>query len=106
MRRAQLLIVALAFAGAGAVPPRAQNDGREPFDAVRIVGNVYYVGTRGLSSFLIVTPAGGIIIDSGEPESVPFIRASLDRLAVKPSDVKILLAGHAHYDHVGGHADL
>jgi metallo-beta-lactamase class B len=102
MKRA-LVVVLLA---ASAVMLRAQNDWRQPFDAVRIVGNVYYVGTRGLSSFLIVTPAGGIIIDSGEAESVPFIRANLDRLGVRLSDIKILLAGHAHYDHVGGHADL
>jgi metallo-beta-lactamase class B len=79
---------------------------RQPIDPVRIVGNVYYVGTRGLSSFLIVTPAGGIIIDSGEAESVPFIRANVEKLGFRLSDVKILLTGHAHYDHVGGHADL
>ena len=84
----------------------AQSDWRQPFDAIRIVGNVYYVGTRGLSSFLIVTPAGGIIIDSGEAESVPFIRAGVERLGVKLADVKILLTGHAHFDHVGGHAEL
>jgi metallo-beta-lactamase class B len=87
---------------------QAQSDPtwRQPFDALRIVGNVYYVGTRGLSSFLIVTPAGGIVIDSGEAESVPFIRASIERLGFRLSDVKILLTGHAHFDHVGGHADL
>jgi metallo-beta-lactamase class B len=79
---------------------------RQPFDSVRIVGNVYYVGTRGLSSFLIVTPGGGIIIDSGEAESVPFIRASVEKLGFRLSDIKILLTGHAHFDHVGGHADL
>jgi metallo-beta-lactamase class B len=84
----------------------AQADWRQPFEAIRIVGNVYYVGTRGLSSFLIVTPAGGIIIDSGEAESVPFIKANVERLGFRLSDVKILLAGHAHFDHVGGHADL
>jgi len=79
---------------------------RQPFDPVKIVGNIYYVGTRGLSSFLVVTPAGGIIIDSGERESVPFIRANVERLGFRLSDVKILLAGHAHFDHVGGHAEL
>src|SRR5471030_1064804 len=87
---------------------QAQSDPtwRQPFETLRIVGNVYYVGTRGLSSFLIVTPGGGIIIDSGEAESVPFIRASVEKLGFRLSDIKILLTGHAHFDHVGGHADL
>lgn len=104
MRRA----LVLASLVASVAVPRAQTDPswRQPFDSVRVVGNVYYVGTRGLSSFLIVTPAGGIIIDSGEAETVPFIRASVEKLGFRLSDVKILLTGHAHFDHVGGHADL
>ena len=91
-----------------AAAARGQGDltWRQPFDPLRIAGNIYYVGTRGLSSFLIVTPAGGIVIDSGEPESVPFIRANIERLGFRLPDVKILLAGHAHFDHVGGHAEL
>lgn len=89
-----------------AVLTAQEADWRQPFDPVRIVGNVYYVGTRGLSSFLVVTPDGGIVIDSGETESVPFIRAGIEKLGFRLSDVKILLTGHAHYDHVGGHADL
>src|SRR5216110_2924101 len=98
----------LAFLLACVALPRAQSDPtwRQPFDAVRVVGNVYYVGTRGLSSFLIVTPAGGIIVDSGEAESVPFIRASVEKLGFRLSDVKWLLSGHAHFDHVGGLAAL
>jgi len=83
-----------------------ESDWRQPFEPVKIVGNVYYVGTHGLSSFLIVTPAGGILIDSGEAASVPFIRASVEKLGFRLADVKILLAGHAHFDHVGGHAEL
>lgn len=79
---------------------------RTPFDPVKIVGNVYYVGTLGLSSFLIVTPAGGILIDSGEAASVPFIRANVEKLGFRLSDVRLLLAGHAHFDHIGGHALL
>jgi len=83
-----------------------ESDWRQPFDPIKIVGNVYYVGTRGLSSFLIVTPAGGILIDSGEAASVPFIRANVEKLGFRVGDVKILLTGHAHFDHVGGLADL
>jgi len=103
MKRAVVVIVVLLVAGATA---RGQSDWRQPFDPTRIVGNVYYVGTHGLSSFLIVTPAGGIVIDSGEAESVPFIRANIEKLGVHLANVKILLTGHAHFDHVGGHADL
>jgi metallo-beta-lactamase class B len=112
MRRALVLafLVLVALARHELVEPvaRAQWDPawRQPFESIRVAGNVYYVGTRGLSSFLIVTPGGGIIIDSGEAESVPFIRANIERLGFRLSDVKILLTGHAHFDHVGGHADL
>jgi len=104
MTRTLALVVLLASAPL----LRAQDDPtwHQPFDPLRIVGNVYYVGTRGLSSFLIVTPAGGIIIDSGAADSVPFIRANVEKLGFRLSDVKILLTGHAHFDHVGGHADL
>ena len=104
MKRATVL--ALLVAGVSVLRAQSDPSWRQPFDAVRIVGNVYYVGTRGLSSFLIVTPAGGIIIDSGEAETVPFIRASVEKLGFRLSDIKILLTGHAHFDHVGGHADL
>ena len=110
MRRSLVLawLVVAAVSRPGLIAPvaHAQSDWRQPFEAIRIVGNVYYVGTRGLSSFLIVTPAGGIIIDSGEADSVPFIRANVEKLGFRLSDVKILLTGHAHFDHVGGHADL
>jgi metallo-beta-lactamase class B len=87
---------------------RAQGDPswRQPSEPVRIIGNIYYVGTRGLSSFLIVTPGGGILIDSGEAESVPFVRANVEKLGFRMADIRILLAGHAHFDHVGGHADV
>jgi metallo-beta-lactamase class B len=100
------LTLACVVAGVSLLQAQTDPTWRQPFDPLRIVGNVYYVGTRGLSSFLIITPAGGIIIDSGEAESVPFIRANVDKLGFRLSDVKILLTGHAHFDHVGGHADL
>ena len=99
-------LLAITVMTVAAAPAQDDSTWRQPFDPLRIVGNIYYVGTRGLSSFLLVTPAGGILIDSGERESVPFIRASVERLGFRLSDVKMLLAGHAHFDHVGGHADL
>ena len=102
MKRALVAVMILA----GSLVAAAQSDWRQPFDPVRIVGNVYYVGTRGLSSFLIVTPAGGVLIDTGEAESVPFIRANVERLGFRLNEIKLLLAGHAHFDHIGGQAEL
>jgi len=100
------LVLGFTIAATAAVGAQQDPTWRQPFEPVKIVGNVYYVGTRGLSSFLIVTPGGGIVIDSGEAESVPFIRANIEKLGFRLSDVRLLLAGHAHFDHVGGHAEL
>lgn len=74
------------------------------FPPHKIVGNIYYVGTRTLSSFLIVTPAGNILIDSTYERNVPAIRKSVEQLGFKFSDVKILLGTHAHGDHQEGDA--
>jgi metallo-beta-lactamase class B len=106
MTRALPFVLVLALAVPIAVAAQSDRSWREPFDPLKIAGNIYYVGTRGLSSFLIVTPAGGIVIDSGEAESVPFVRANIEKLGFRLTDVRLLLAGHAHFDHVGGHADL
>jgi metallo-beta-lactamase class B len=76
----------------------------EPFPPHHIAGNLYYVGTRGLASFLITTPQGHILINSSLEESVPMIQASIEKLGFHFSDVKILLVSHAHWDHVAGSA--
>lgn len=78
----------------------------EAFPAHRIVGNVYYVGSKALAIYLIETPEGHILINSGFEETVPLIRASVESLGFKMRDVKILLESHAHSDHVAGHALL
>jgi metallo-beta-lactamase class B len=70
----------------------------------KIIGNIYYVGTRTLSSFLIVTPAGNILIDSTYERNVPTIKKSVEQLGFKFSDIKILLGSHAHGDHQEGDA--
>lgn len=74
------------------------------FPPHRIIGNIYYVGTNTLSSFLIATPQGHILIDSTYERSVPAIEQSVGKLGFKFSDIKILLGNHAHGDHQEGDA--
>ncbi|HKW61664.1 MAG TPA: subclass B3 metallo-beta-lactamase [Candidatus Acidoferrum sp.] len=88
--------------GQSNVPP----DWTEAFPAFKIVGNVYYVGSRGLASYLITTPRGHILINSNLESSVPQIRDSVEKLGFNFSDVKILLISHAHWDHDAGSAAI
>src|SRR5260370_24452071 len=82
----------------------AQNDWDIPFPAHRIADNVYYVGTKGLASYLITTSKGNILINSSFDRSIPLIRANVEKLGFKFSDTKILLTSHAHGDHAAGSA--
>ena len=77
-----------------------------PFPAFRIAGNVYYVGSKGLASYLVATPQGHILINSNLEASVRQIRASVESLGFKFSDVKVLLISHAHWDHAAGSAAI
>ena len=81
-------------------------DPAEDFPPHRIADNLYYVGSKTLSTYLITTSKGHILINSSFDRTVPLIRANVERLGFKFSDVKILLASHAHDDHVAGHASL
>ena len=74
------------------------------FPPHRIVGNIYYVGTNSLASFLVATPQGHILINSSYERNVPVIQKSIEALGFKMSDVKILLGSHAHGDHMEGDA--
>ncbi len=76
----------------------------EPFPPFRIMGNLYYVGSKSLASYLITTRDGDILINSSLVSSVPMIRASVEKLGFKFSDIKILLISHAHIDHCAGSA--
>lgn len=76
----------------------------EPFPPFRIAGNLYYVGSKGLASYLVATPQGLILINSNLESSVPQIRRSVEKLGFRFSDVKILLVSHAHFDHDAGSA--
>jgi metallo-beta-lactamase class B len=75
------------------------NTPRAPF---KVFGNTYFVGSLGLSSLLIVTDAGLVLIDVALPQSAPLIDANIRTLGFGTTDVKYILSSHAHYDHVGG----
>jgi metallo-beta-lactamase class B len=95
-------IMALAlFPLAAICQPAGWND---PFPPHRVMDNVYFVGTKQLASFLITTPEGHILMNSNYETSVPVIRASVEKLGFNFKDIKILIAGHAHPDHVEGDA--
>jgi metallo-beta-lactamase class B len=75
------------------------NADTETFPPFKIAGNLYYVGSKGLANYLITTPQGHILINSDLEENVPLIRASVEKLGFKFTDIKILLISHAHWDH-------
>jgi len=102
MRLLPLLALALS---ASAAPSDARPDDR-PFPAYRIIGNIYYVGASDIASFLVATPAGDILINSGYEDTPPIIRDGILKLGFRLHDVKILLNSQAHYDHVAGQAEL
>lgn len=81
-------------------------DWTEPFPAFRIAGNLYYVGSKGLANYLVTTPQGNILINSGLESNVPMIEASIEKLGFKFKDTKILLISHAHWDHDAGSAKI
>src|SRR5438093_8256162 len=100
-------VLVLAFAVA-AIASRASSqvpsDWTEPFPPFRIAGNLYYVGSKGLANYLVTTAQGHILINSDLEANVPLIRASVEKLGFKFSDIKILLISHAHWDHDAGSA--
>ena len=94
---------------AGALCVAEQNSAQnsswtKPFPAFRIAGNLYYVGSEDLASYLVATPQGLILINSSFDANVPLIQKSAESLGFKFSNVKILLISHAHNDHCAGSA--
>ena len=98
------LLPTLVFAGSAFA--QGAPDWTQPFPPHRVIGNVYYVGSQGLASYLITTPQGHILINSSLESSVPLIRESVEKLGFHFSDVKILLISHAHWDHCAGSAAI
>ena len=77
-----------------------------PFPAYKIIGNIYFVGTQSLGIFLITTPQGNILINTGMEEDVPLIQESVEKLGFRFKDIKILLISQAHFDHDAGNAKV
>jgi len=122
MRAAKLTLLTIVLTAAVSAWPSAQEkktwtvddlfrrnigtreDQDTPFTPHKIIGNLYYVGTRSLGSFLITTPQGHILINSDYERNVPAVRQSIEALGFKYTDIKILLGSHAHGDHMEGDA--
>jgi metallo-beta-lactamase class B len=79
---------------------------REPTKPFHVVGNIYYVGMKGIAAYLITSDKGAVLIDGTLKENAPTIEKNIEALGFKLKDVKILVNSHAHYDHAGGLAQL
>ncbi len=104
VRRTAMRAASFALVLAAALPQLAS--AQKIFPPLRIVGNLYYVGDNDLASYLVVTPQGNILINTGYEYSVPEIRSRIATLGLHFSDIKILLVTHAHSDHAAGEAEV
>ncbi len=102
-RFAKIVVAAASLLFANRAASQA-NDWTQPFPPFRIADNLYYVGSKGLASYLITSPQGHILINSDLEANVPMLETSITQLGFKFSDVKILLISHAHWDHDAGSA--
>ena len=104
------LIAALPFSSVAqpvvTVQLKPQEHYVRPFPPFRIVGNLYYVGTYDLAVYLITTPQGHILINTGINDSASVIKSNVEKVGFQFSDVKLLLATHGHWDHVGAFAEI
>lgn len=98
-------ILTLVIACAIWTAPSAQQ-GSQGVEAYKVIGNIYYVGSTDISSHVISTPAGLILLDTGTAAMVPVIRGNVEKLGFRLQDIKIILSSHAHFDHVEGHAEM
>ena len=107
-----LLIASLSFSVHSSIaqqlipPPLSEPAWSQDYAPFRIAGNLYYVGTYDLACYLITTSQGHILINTGLPGSETMIRSHVEALGFKFADIKILLATHAHFDHVGAMAAI
>ncbi|TRW17594.1 subclass B3 metallo-beta-lactamase [Glacieibacterium frigidum] len=103
MRFALLAALVCPTPAAAALDPPAWTEPTAPF---RIVGNIYYVGSKGLAAYLITSPRGHVLLDGTMDENVEGIERNIEGLGFRLRDVKLLLNSHAHFDHAAGLARL
>ncbi|HKR63307.1 MAG TPA: subclass B3 metallo-beta-lactamase [Thermoanaerobaculia bacterium] len=101
MKRVLLLLAIAAMARAEM--PASWTRAAEP---ARIVGNIYYVGTEELGSYLLVDDAGLVLLDVPLADGAPLVMQSIEKLGFDPKNIRVLLASHAHFDHIGGFAEM
>jgi metallo-beta-lactamase class B len=104
-----VLLMLISAAGRAQAGRPARTPGADflvPFPAHHVIGNVYFVGSKGLGIYLVSTPQGNILINAGLEDSVPMIQQSVEKLGFRFSDIKILLISHAHFDHDAGAARI
>ena len=89
-----------------AAPALAADDYTVPFPAHHVIANIYFVGTKGQANYLITTPKGNILVNSGLETTVPMTKAGIEKLGFKYADTKILVISHAHFDHDAGSAQV
>ena len=106
MTRVPVLLLAAVAAFGQPAKDISSDEWTRPFPPFRIAGNLYYVGTYDLACYLIVTPAGDILINTGLAGSASQIRANVAKLGFRFTDIKLLLATHAHFDHVAAMAEI
>ena len=108
LRKIAVMCLCLIFLLITDIRASAQNDPNwtAPFAPFHIAGNLYYVGSKGLANYLIVTPDGNILINSDLEANVPLIQDSIEKLGFHFKDTKILLISHAHWDHDAGSAKI
>lgn len=76
----------------------------EPVEPFRILGNIYFVGASNIASYLITSPEGHFLLDTGVQGMTTSIKHNVEALGFKMGDIKIILSSHAHFDHIQGHA--
>ena len=103
-RHVFLSLLLVSVAGAELRGQNQQTDWNKPFPAHKVIGNVYYVGSEQLASFLITTPDGHILVNSSFETTVPVIKTAVEKLGFTFTDIKILVGSHAHGDHMEGDA--